>query len=196
MQLKQYVHYQMDFSGKCVKICAAFMGFSFFLRFVYYFGFTNLKDVGFIEILSSMLCSIALTGAFVFLLSWIRLNAPGLYGILGSVGCALLIFGSFFSGSVLRIVLAVIWYIPAAVILVATVGGFLPGRILASFMFIFPAVVRLLFWDIGHLNVWQWAGELAALCLLAGLGWLPMSLQEVRTKPAAENPPATEEPRQ
>ncbi len=196
MQLKQYVQYQMDFGGKWVKVCASFMGFSFFLRFVYYFGFTNLKDVGFIEILSSMLCSIALTGAFVFLLSWIHLNAPGLYGILGSIGCALLIFGSFSSGSALRIVLALIWYIPAAVILVATVGGFLPGRVLASFMFIFPAVVRLLFWDIGHLNLWQWAGELAALCLLAGLGCLPMSLREVRTKPVAQDVPTTEEPQQ
>lgn len=177
MKLKQYTRYQIDFNSKWTSVCGAFMGISFFSRLIYYFGLTNIFDVAFVEILTTMILGTALCLAYLITLSVIRLNAPGVYGILGAIHCFLLIFGTFSSGDALRIVLAILWYALSAGVLVLTVGGYLPGRLLSSLMFFIPAVVRFCAFDLGHIGLLQWVREFGVLFALVGLACLPMGLK-------------------
>ena len=177
MKLKQYTRYQMDFQSNWTSSCGILMGFSFFVRLIYYFGLTNIYDMGIVEILFTMILGTALCLGYLITLSVMRLNAPGIYGILGAIHCLLLIFGSFITGDVLRIVLAVLWYALAAGILLMTVGGYLPGRLLAMLMFAVPTLVRVFFYDLGRLSILQWVREFGILLALIGLACLPMGLK-------------------
>ncbi|MBE6934678.1 MAG: hypothetical protein E7462_06505 [Ruminococcaceae bacterium] len=177
MTLKQYTRYQIDFKSKWTSVCGVLMGLSFFLRLIYYFGLTNIYDLAVVEILSTMIPGAVLCLAYLFTLSVMRLNAPGVYGILGAVHCFLLMFGTFSSGDGVRIALAVIWYVLAAGVLLLTVGGYLPGRLLASLVFFVPAVVRLFVYDLNHVTLLQWVREFGVLFALVGLACLPMGLK-------------------
>lgn len=177
MKLKQYTRYQINFNSKWTSVCGVLMGISFFLRLIYYFGLTNIYDVGFVEILTTMILGTALCLAYLITLSVMRLNAPGVYGILGAVHCFLLVMGTFSSGDAVRIVLAVLWYALAAGVLLMTVGGYLPGRLLSSLMFIIPALVRFFAFDLGHVGLLQWVREFGVLFALVGLACLPMGLK-------------------
>ena len=55
---------------------AAWMGLSFFLRMVYYFGFMNLKDVPTGEIIFSVVLALAISVAFILVLKLKKLNHP------------------------------------------------------------------------------------------------------------------------
>lgn len=182
MKLKKYTCYQMDFNSKWTSVCGALMGFSFFLRLIYYFGLTNIYDVGLIEILTTMILGTALCLGYLITLSVMRLNAPGVYGILGAVHCFLLILGIFSTGDGVRIALAVLWYGLAAAILLMTVGGYLPGRLLASLMFAIPALVRFFVFDLHHVGLLQWVREFGVLFALIGLACLPMGLKFATSK--------------
>lgn len=177
MKLKKYTRYQIDFNSKWISVCGVLMGVSFFLRLIYYFGLTNIYDVAFVEVLSTMILGTALCLAYLITLSVMRLNAPGVYGILGAIHCCLLIFGTFSSGDALRIVLAILWYALAAGVLLMTVGGYLPGRLLSSLMFIIPTIVRFAAYDLGHVGLLQWVREVGVLIALVGLACLPMGLK-------------------
>lgn len=182
MNLKQYTSYQIDFNSKWISACGAIMGLSFFLRIVYYFGLMSLRDVGIIELLISMIAGILLCGGMVVCLNCMRMNAPGLYGIAGAAQCLMLIILSFGTGSAIRIVLAILWYVLAAIILLMTVGGYLPGKLLASLMFFIPAGVRFFFFDIGKIGLIAWVNELAVLSVLIGIGCLAMGLKKTPRK--------------
>ena len=177
MQLKQYTRYHVNFDSKWTATCGALMGLSFFLRIIYYFGLMSLRDVGIVELLTSAITGIILCGGAVVCLNCLRLNAPGLYGLMGAAQCFLLIVLSFTTGSPLRIILAIIWYILTALVFLATAGGYLPGRLLAGLMFAIPAFVRLVFFDIGQIGLIKWFQELAVLSVLVGLACFAMGLK-------------------
>lgn len=182
MNLKQYARYQIHFRGKWFMPCVLLMGLSFFTRIVYYFGLTNLNDCGFGELLFSMALPILVSGAYIVLLSALKWNAPGIYGILGAILCVLLVIWSFSSGNALRIVLSLLVYLAAGGILIATVGGFLPGRLLSSALFLVPLVCRFFFCDLGKLGIFEWVLELSVLFMLASLFALTRSLKEPKHK--------------
>ena len=140
-------------------------------------GLTNIHDMGIVEIFFTMILGTALCLGYLITLSVMRLNAPGIYGILGAIHCVLLIFGSFTTGDPLRIVLAVLWYALASGVLILTVGGYLPGRLLAMLMFAIPIIVRVFFYDFGHLSILHWVREFGVLLALIGLACLPMGLK-------------------
>lgn len=179
MRLKQYTRYQVDFSSKWTASFGVLMGLSFFLRIVYYFGLMSLRDVGIIELLTSALFGIFLCGTTVVCLNVLHRNAPGLYGIVGAVQCLLVFIVTCTTGNVGRIILAFVWYVLTAVILLITVGGYLPGKLLAGLMFAFSVVVRLLFFDLGHLGIISWVQELAVLSSLTAMGCFAMGLKPV-----------------
>lgn len=179
MRLKRYTKYQIDFDSKWISTCGALMGLSFFLRIIYYFGLRSLRDVEFIELLTSAIAGIALCGAMVVFLICLRRNAPGLYGLIGAALCLAVLILSFTTGSPVRIILAIIWYVLTALILIATVGGYLPGKMLAGLMFAISVFVRLFFYDFGHLGIIAWVQELGVLSALVALGCLPMGLVPV-----------------
>lgn len=62
--------------GKWGNAAAAWMGLSFFLRMVYYFGLVNLKDVHGFEIAFSVVLPLAVSVAFILMLKLPRLNHP------------------------------------------------------------------------------------------------------------------------
>ena len=177
MRLKQYTRYQVDFSSKWTAAFGVLMGLSFFLRIVYYFGLRSLRDVGIIELLTSALVGILLCGGTVVFLNVLRRNAPGLYGIVGAIQCLLVFVVTCTTGSLGRIVLALLWYALTAAILLITVGGKLPGRLLAALMFAIAAIVRLLFFDLGHLGIISWVQELAVLSSLSAIACFVMGLK-------------------
>lgn len=179
MHLKQYTRYQVDFSSKWTASFGVLMGLSFFLRIVYYFGLMSLRDVGIIELLTFAIVGIILCGGTVVYLNILRRNAPGLYGIVGAVQCLLVFVVTCTTGNLGRIVLALIWYALTAVILLITVGGYLPGKLLAALMFAFSVVVRLLFFDLGHLGIISWVQELAVLSSLSAMGCFATGLKPV-----------------
>lgn len=182
MNWKKYNQYQMDMKGKWSRFCGVMMSCSFFLRIVYYFGLKNLRDIPGSEIFATMILGLVLCAWFVVVLNYLRLNAPGVYGILGAAHCLLLIIGNFSSGSVGRIVLSVIWYVLCALVLLATIGGYLPGRILSAGMFFLAALVRLLAFDMGKIGLLRWVTEAAVLCAILALAAIPLALKPIKER--------------
>ena len=177
--MKQYTRFGLDFNSKWTNTCSGLMGLAFFLRVVYYFALRSFRDVNFFEILITMILGIALCAAFVVYITCLRRNAPGLYGMLGAAHCMTIFVLCCTTGNWVRIILAVIWYASAATVLLATVAGYLPGRLLAALMFAVPAVVRLLFFDLGHIGLIGWVLELSVLAVLVGLSCLAMGLRPI-----------------
>ena len=177
MQLKKYARFHVNFASKWTAAFGVFMGMAFFLRIVYYFGLMSLRDVGFIELLTSAIIGICLCGGAVLFLNYLHRDAPGLYGLMGAVQCVLVFILACTTGNIGRIILAFVWYAMTAVILVATVGGYLPGRLLAAVMFFLPVFVRFFFFDLGQIGIIRWVQELAVLSTLTALGCFAMGLK-------------------
>ena len=179
MNLKQYCRYQIDFTSKWVAAAPIMMGLAFFLNLLYYLAITTARDVFVIELIAAVIFGIILTAAYVICVTCLRLNAPGLYAIMGAVQCLMLLILGCTSGGAFRIVISILWYALAALILLATTGGYLPGRLLAALMFFIPAGFRFLFFDLGQLSIFEWVKEIPVLLILAGLGSLAMGLKPV-----------------
>lgn len=181
MKLKQYLRFEVNFKSRWIETSAALMGISIFLRILFYFAVTNLRDIGGLELFFSMLLGLALSSVFIICLTCLRLNAPGLYGIIGTAICLTYIVLSFMSGDPVRIVLSFFWYLLSAIVLLATTGGYLPGRLFSALLFATAVTVRFFFYDLGKLNFVEWVRELPALCIIASLGCLVMGFRP-RTK--------------
>lgn len=177
MKLKQYVQFDVDLKGRWLEAAAAMMGVSVFMRLLYYFAVTNLRDTGAVELIFSMAFGLLIAASFIVCAVCLRLNAPGLYGIIGAAACLAHIILGFSSGDVLRIILTVLWYLFAAVVLLATTGGYLPGRLLAAIVFGIGLLVRVLFYDFGTLGLVDWVREIPILCVIAAFGCLAMGLK-------------------
>lgn len=177
MQLKKYALFHVNFTSRWTAAFGVFMGMAFFLRIVYYFGLMSLRDVGIIELLTSAVIGICLCGGAVLFLNCLHRDAPGLYGLMGAVQCLLVFILTCTTGNVGRIILSFVWYGLTAVILLATVGGYLPGRLLAALMFFLPVFVRFFFFDLGQIGIIRWVQELAVLSTLTALGCFAMGLK-------------------
>lgn len=186
MQLKRYAHYQMNFSAKSVTASCAFMGLSLFLRMLHYLGFYSLSSFGFGTILFSIVLPAAASIAYIVLLRCLRWNAPGIYGMLGCVFCLLALIDGLTSGNFLRIVLSIPWYPAAALILLAMVSGYVPGKFLPCLLFLIPIAFRLMVLALGGAGLLQWTAASCELCALASLACVPYTLLSVKTRHAAK----------
>lgn len=180
MRLKRYGRYQMALEGNWMKASMACIGLSVVMLGVYYLMWLSPSAWKPVNLIFGLLLPVAASLTYVILGRIVRLNAPGVYAILGAVFCILLIVGSFFSGSILRIILAVIWYLLTAVVLLASAGGYLPGKLPASLMFGAALLVRLLAFDLPRLRRTNWIEEGAMLLILVGLACLPKAFKSVR----------------
>ncbi|MBE6934319.1 MAG: hypothetical protein E7462_04625 [Ruminococcaceae bacterium] len=178
--LKRYTRYIIDFDSKYTAACGGLFGAAFFLKIVYYFALVSFRDVGIVQILCSAFLGISLCAGMVVLLNCVRYNAPGIYGIAGMTFCLILMLLNLMSGSLVRSVLSIVWYIPTAVVFLMTVGGHLPGRKLAVWMFLLASVVRFLFFDLGRLGLIGWVNELAVLLMLISFACMAMGLRSIR----------------
>ena len=151
MNLKKYGDFPVDFKSKHAVAAGGFMGLFIFLRMLYYFGFLKFSEAGAGELILLLILPLLVGIAFLVLYSGIRLNAPGIYGILGAIFCVFLILWSLFTGDVLRIILAVLWYLLAGTMLLGTAGGFLPDNGFAAVSFGAAAVIRVLLFTLPDL---------------------------------------------
>ena len=169
MKLKQLIRYEMCFEGKWPDFCAAFMGVSFFLRILYYFGFLNLNDISGGEIFVSLILPLLLCCVFIVIFRLIKWNAPGIYAILGSAFCLLMLIWNFSSGDILRILLGTFMYIIAAVALLAAAGGYLPSKLIATVIFGAIAVFRFCNYSLEQPNIGAYIFEFSSISIIVSL---------------------------
>ena len=177
MATRQQNRVSMLLSGKWARASALLMALSLFFRAVYYFGYKNFYDIGFIEVVFCALIPLILSSAYMVVLYALHRNAPGIYGLIGAALCAYLFIWSFYTGSFIRVILALAWYGIAAGIVIFTSSGRLQNRSLCVAAFVIPIVVRFFVFDIGRLGVFESINEASILFLLASLACFPMTLK-------------------
>ena len=106
MATRQQSRVGMQMGGKWAKASALLMALSLFLRAVFYLGFTNFYDIGFIEAVFCALIPLFLSSAYVVLMYGVHRNAPGTYALIAAAFCAYLFIWRFYSGSFIRVILA------------------------------------------------------------------------------------------
>ena len=180
--MKPLYRYQMDFNGKYTRWSLLSMGISFFLFMVYTFGVCNLADAGFFKALFLMLIPAVLAAGYVVMLKIKELNAPGIYGLIGAGLCLCMLISTFFTGSIIRIILGVIWYAVCAVLLLACVGGYLPSVAPATIVFGIAVVARFIILLFAGAGLETFILNLAVVFCFASLLFLPLSLKQGRLK--------------
>lgn len=197
LELKESVHYHVDFKTGAVKASGLFGGLSFLLLAVYYFGFINLKDCSGGEVFLSMILPMLLLAVFIVLLAGVQLPVMSIYGILGTAYCVFMIFRAVGYSDKLNMVLAIVWYLLAAAVYLGTSMGYIPTNSLMAVVMIGPAVFRLLFVDIkGYFLQKVFVGflpEAAALCGLMAFGLLALCLQTGSIKSCNKPDPDSDE---
>ena len=181
MVLKKTHNYSMDFEGSCHFGAAALMGSAFFLRAVYFFGFTRPEEAGVWNLILFLILPMLLEAGVMVLLRGIRYNAPAVYGIMSAVYCLLLILQSFQSGGAVRIVLSVIGYLICSVALLAVTFGLLSKGVAVTALFVVLAVRFFAFDLSGYILSFRLIGfilEAAALCGIGSMICLSIGLRE------------------
>jgi hypothetical protein len=185
MVMKKAHDYRMDFEGRPHFAAAALMGVAFFLRAVYYLGFSRPETVGVGNLCLFLILPMLLECAFMVLMRGIRYNAPGVYGILGAAYCLLLMLQSFQFGSMVRLILSVVAYFVCGAALVTVTGGLLSKGVAVTALFV-TLSVRFLFFDLsGYVFSFRVIGfiqEAAALCGILSLGCLSFGFKEKTSK--------------
>ncbi len=180
--MKRGIRYRMNFSGKWMLWSTVFMALSFFASMVYSFGISNLAAVGFGRAVFMMLLPAFISAVYVFLLHFRKRNAPGLYGILGAAICACLLFSAFLSGSVIRIILSILWYPVCGAAILACMGGYVAPSNAIVAIFGVTIGVRFLFFPVSVFQTGEWIREVAVLSSLASVMLLPRCLTAVKTR--------------
>ena len=184
MKMKQYHRYRMDFGGKWLHAYCLLCGLSFFFRVAYYFMLVNPAQCPASEIIFCMILPLLLTAASMVVLKYFKLNAPGVMGIIGVLVCLSLLIGSFFSGSVLRILLALVLYVGAGGLLFLTVLGFVPTNQFSVLSFGLIFLIRILLFRPGF-SIADWVREISELTMLLSLILLPLTMVPGKKKKKA-----------
>ena len=134
--------------GKWAYGAAAWMGLSFFLRMVYYFGLINLRDVPGFEVFFSVVLPLAVSVGFVLTLKLQKLFCPLATAGLAALYAALGIFaGPMTFGGIFSAVLA----LALALMILAALLGYIPQRKWILWAGVAALAVRLLLVDLGLL---------------------------------------------
>lgn len=111
--------------GRWGSTAAAGMGLSFFLRMVYYFGLTNLRDVGAFELIFRVVLPLAVSVVFILMLKIPKQNSPIAAGVLAAAYAVNYFFAAqmSFAG-----VVSALLVLAAAVLLLGAALGYVPER--------------------------------------------------------------------
>lgn len=180
--MMQYHLNKMDFDLRWTKVSAGFMAVSIFLLAVYYLGFCNLQDIGFGEELLNFWFPLVLGFVYIAMLQMLRINSPGIYAIMGVAFCVMLICSLFAAGSVVRIVIGIIWYIICAGVLLLAAGGFMPGTAPAAVCFGIAAFARLMFAVFGAASLPELVSECANMSVILSIMFLPLGMVKGKKK--------------
>ena len=147
LNFKVITRQQMVFN-KWLSASAVLSGIAFFFVIVNYLGLKNLLDVNFAEILFCFIMPILLLGGYIVLLRITHSNVTPVYGLLGTLFCLYMLIRSFSYGSVLHIIVAVIWYLVSGVTFFGTTYGYISSNVPLLIACFVPIVFRIIFVDI------------------------------------------------
>ena len=167
--------------GKWGSGAAAWMGLSFFLRMVYYFGFQNLNDVPGGEIACSVVLPLILSAAFILVLKIQKFTYPIAAAGLSVAAaanyflCERMDFGGVISG---------ICVLALAGLILAAVLGYIPERKWLLWTAIAALAVRVVFVDVfgyilplNELNLIAYIPKASNLFCVASLSSLAAALR-------------------
>lgn len=131
--------------GKWGNAAAAWMGLSFFLRMVYYFGLKNLNDVPGFEIFFSVVLPLAVSVAFILMLKLPKLNHP-----MAAAGLAAGFAVNYFLTEQMGFggILSGLGVLAMAALIVAAVLGYVPERKWLLWTGLGAMGIRVLFVDL------------------------------------------------
>ena len=180
MKLSKKVEFELNFRGKYCQYSAALMGTFLFLRVLYYLGIAGLDDCSGSVLWMELIFPVFLAVCYIALLRGVQLNRPLVYGILGTAVCVLIIIWLFTSGTSVRTVVGLVWYLLAAAVLLGTVCGFIYNRLFLLVAFAVPLVLRFfadkILYQIAQLQIVSLMIDLSVLCALASLACLAPAL--------------------
>ena len=131
--------------GKWGNAAAAWMGLSFFLRMVYYFGLKNLYDVPGLEIFFSVLLALAVSVGFILMLKLPQLTQPmAAAGLVGGFAVIYLFVERMTFGGIVSAAAV----LAMAGMIVAAILGYIPERKWLLWTGIGALGVRFLFVDL------------------------------------------------
>lgn len=177
--MKQYHTYIMNLNSKFTTASLSCMGMSVFLTALYYFGCNNLRDFSIGRLIFCLWFPLILSGAYIVLLKIRRFNAPGVYAIMGCIACLLEILGCFTSGHTGQGLFHIPMNLIAMVVLVIVIGGKFPYVAPAVILFGVIIGFRVVFFDLGSLDLLAWISEGAWLFLLSAFMLLPLCLTDI-----------------
>lgn len=175
------VRYRMDLDGEQHSATVSLMGVSFFLRIVYYCGFTRTETVGFGTLLMFLILPALFELAFVVMIRGIRLDVAAIYSMIGAAYCLLLLCQSFWYGDWPRTILAVPAYLLCGSALMLVIMGQLSREIAVAIFWLVIGVRFLVFVMVPYifkLHLIALLPEAAALCGLLALIYLMQGFRE------------------
>lgn len=131
--------------GKWGNGAAAWMGLSFFLRMVHYFGLVNLRDVPAMEVAFSVVLPLVVSVAFILLLKLQKLTHP-----IGAAVLACLFAVNYFLAQQMHFggILSGIGVLVMALAILAAVLGYIPERKWLLWTGLGALGIRILFVDL------------------------------------------------
>jgi uncharacterized membrane protein len=145
LKLSKSMTCDLGAAGTWGERAAAWMGLSFFLRMVYYFGFMNLKDVPTGEIVFSVVLALAISVAFILVLKLKKLNHA-----LVAAGLSVAFAVNYFLTERMNFggVVSAILVLAMAGMILAAVLGYIPERKWLLWTGMAVVAFRLLFVDV------------------------------------------------
>lgn len=183
LKLWKRVQYHIRFDCRWGMYSAFFTGVAFFLLSVAYFGFHNVSQMQSGTLFCSVLMPLIIFASHMVLFCGIKLKHTLAYGIVGSLYCVymLIYILTISSGSS---ALEVVWYVLAAVVMVATVIGWIPTKLVVVLFYLCPVVYRFMQIDLDrYIRAKDYVGflpEAAALCGLLAFASFGMSMKQIK----------------
>jgi len=177
------VRYRIQFDTKWVSYSSFFAGLAAFLLCVFFFGFKNLTELNGGYLFVSLWMPLFICAVYGVLIRGIQAQNTVPYGVMGVLYCIYMVIFAF-SGGGQNPVLAVIWYVLTACVLMAAVLGVFPGKALVVIMFLAPVVLGLLTADwaeIAESNYVEMLPKAAALCGLLAFSGLGLCMKPVKS---------------
>ena len=186
MSTKVPVRLHVSFKSRWLSPAAFFSGLGFFLLCVYYFGFTNLLDCSFGQIVFHMVLPMITLASVVVLLHVLRYDSAQLLTALAGLYSLLMLVRSFSYEGAISIIMGALWYTICVAICLIMLTGFLTDKGYLVVAMLIPAVYRFvvvgIFKYILTLSLIDLVQEVAMLCGLVGFAMSALCLYTVPIK--------------
>ena len=142
MQLKRLVEYRINFKKPWAQYSAALMGVFMFFRAIWFFTGSAQAELTKSVLWLHMILPFFVGAVYVGLLRGVQLNYPIVYGVVGTLFCGLMTALNLQYDAGFMVFLTAIFYCFGALVLLATVLGFLTNRLYLLGTFAVLAVMQ------------------------------------------------------